>query len=418
MPQLRVAIIHYTAPPVVGGVEAVIQAHARLLRAAGHAVTVIAGEGAREALASGAAYVGIPELGSNHPRVQQVSRELEQGRIPAGFEELAGRLQESLRPLLRAADRVIVHNVFTKHFNLPLTAAIFRLLDRGELRRCVAWCHDFTWTSASSRSKVHPGYPWDLLRSYRADVTYAVVSRRRQLELAGLLGCPVERIRVAYNGVDPQTLLGLSDEGLGLIDRLGLWESDLVLLMPVRVTQAKNIELALQVTAALKRQGLRPRLIVTGPPDPHDARSQEYYQSLLELRRTLQVEQEMQFVYESGPEPGQPLTVAAGVIGDLFRVSDVLFMPSHREGFGMPVVEAGLAGLPIFCTAVPAADEIASGEVNLFSADAEPQAVAVSLAKWAENSATHRLRRRVRQTLTWDSLYRSTILPLLEGEAS
>jgi hypothetical protein len=43
--------------------------------------------------------------------------------------------------------------------------------------------------------------------------------------------------------------------------------------------------------------------------------------------------------------------------------------------------------------------------------------VADRLAAWAENSATHRLRRRVRQGLTWDSLFRRTILPLLEGEA-
>ena len=107
-------------------------------------------------------------------------------------------------------DHVIIHNVFTKHFNLPLTAALMRLLEQGMIRHCIAWCHDFTWTSAHSRSSVHPGYPWDLLRTFREDVTYVTVSRHRQAELAGLFHCAPERIHVVYDGVDPAELYSLS----------------------------------------------------------------------------------------------------------------------------------------------------------------------------------------------------------------
>lgn len=415
---MRIVILHYTAPPVVGGVEAVMRAHARWLLKAGHGVTVIAGEGAGEALAPGADFVRIPEMDSRHPQVLAASQELERGRVPADFDKRAAQMAGRLAPLLRQADWIVAHNIFTKHFNLPLTAALHRLLDGGEIGRCIAWCHDFTWTSPHSRSKVHPGYPWNLLRAYRSDVAYVTVSRRRQRELSELLGCPVERIRVVYNGVDPQELLGFSDEGQRLIDRFNLGQSDLVLLMPVRVTQAKNIEYALRVVAALKDRGMRPKLIVTGPPDPHDAQNMAYYRSLLELRRELGVEREMRFVYESGPEADQGWTVDQRVIGDLFRISDALFMPSHREGFGMPVVEAGLAGLPVFCTAIPAAEEIGGADVYLFSLDAAPAEVAARLAAWAEDSAPHRLRRRVRQTLTWERLFQRDILPWLEGKAA
>jgi hypothetical protein len=34
---MRVAILHYAGPPIVGGVEITIQHHARLLAEAGHA---------------------------------------------------------------------------------------------------------------------------------------------------------------------------------------------------------------------------------------------------------------------------------------------------------------------------------------------------------------------------------------------
>ncbi|MFQ6058475.1 MAG: glycosyltransferase family 4 protein, partial [Anaerolineae bacterium] len=273
-----------------------------------------------------------------------------------------------------------------------------------------------TWTSPSSRSKVHPGYPWDLLRTYRPDVTYVVISKRRQRELAELFDCPPEQIHVIYNGVDPEVLLGLSKEGYALVTRLGLLESDLVLLMPVRVTRAKNVEYALHVVAALKARSYRPKLIVTGPPDPHDAESMAYFRALQALRKQLGIEEEMRFVFESGPDPNQPFVIDEQMVGDLFRVSDVMFLPSHREGFGMPVLEAGLVGVPVLCTDVPAAEEIGGKDVILFDADEDPAQVAERILAWAEQSPVHRLRRRVRQNYTWRVIFHRDIRPLLDGK--
>jgi len=413
MKRPETVILHYTAPPIVGGVEAVIQAHVQAFIQAGYPVTVVAGRGDQTALPSSAGFVLIPEMDSQHPQVTQMSAMLEQGQVPPDFEDMINRLMEALTPVLDQFDNVIVHNVLTKHFNLPLTAALHRLLDAGTVRRCIAWCHDFTWTSPYSRSEVYPGYPWNLLRTYRPDVTYVVVSRRRQRELVALLGCPPERIRVIYSGVDPQVMLGLSAKGYALVTRLGLLESDLILLMPVRVTQAKNVEYALRVVAALKARGCRPKLVVTGPPDPHDAQSLAYFRSLQALRRQLDVEQEMRFVFESGPDSGHPYTIDAQVVGDLFRVSDLMFMPSHREGFGMPVLEAGLVGVPVVCTGVPAAEEIGGEDVILFDAAEDPAYVAEQILVWAEQSPVHRLRRRVRQNYTWRAIFHQDIQPLL-----
>jgi len=41
----KIAMLHYTCPPVVGGVEAVMADHARLFAARGYQVTVITGRG-------------------------------------------------------------------------------------------------------------------------------------------------------------------------------------------------------------------------------------------------------------------------------------------------------------------------------------------------------------------------------------
>jgi hypothetical protein len=312
-------------------------------------------------------------------------------------------------------DHVIIHNVFTKYFDLPLTSALLRLLDHGRIKHCIAWCHDFTWTSSHSRSSVHAGYPWDLLRTYREDVSSVIVSQHRQAVLAGLFHCEPERIHVVYDGVDPADLYSLSNEGLALVDRLGLNEADLVLLMPVRITQAKNIEFALQVTASLKLKNIRPKLVFTGLPDPHDPEDMAYYDSLLELRRKLCVEREAAFVYSSDLEAVSGHEIGLPLVRELFWASDALFMPSHREGFGMPILVAGLIDMPIYSAGIPATDDIERQEVVRFSADASADNVAELFLGWEASSPTQRLRLRIRKNFTWQAIFIYDILPLLTG---
>jgi glycosyltransferase involved in cell wall biosynthesis len=166
----------------------------------------------------------------------------------------------------------------------------------------------------------------------------------------------------------------------------------------------------------LKARGCRLRLVVTGPPDPHDAHSMAYFRSLQDLRRELDVEREVRFVFESGPDPDQPFLIDSQVVGDLFRVSDVMFMPSHYEGFGMPILEAGLAGVMVVCTEVPAAKEIGGEDVTLFDAACQPAEVADRILTQIEHSPEQRLRRRVRQNYSWQSIFRRDIEPLLAGK--
>ncbi len=409
----KVAMLHYSAPPIVGGVESVILAHVKLFLEAGFPVLVIAGRGESAGIPLGAEFVLVPELDGQNPAVLEMNQALEKGQIPEKFNGLVARLEQDLIAALQSVDILVVHNIFTKHFNLPLTAALFRLLDQGILPPCIAWCHDITWTSPNSRSKVYPAHPWDLLRTYRADITYVAVSEERKQELLQLFNCPPEQIHVIYNGVDPADLLALSYAGLSLIDRLGLWDGDLNLLLPVRITQAKNIEFAIRVAAALKGRGLHPKMVVTGPPDPHDRGNMRYFHSLLQLRQDLDVADEVRFVYDSGPSPAEPFTIDMALVSELFRVSDALFMPSHREGFGMPVLEAGLAGLPVFCSdRIPAGNELGDHDIVLFSLDSGAEQVADLILEWMAAQPLSRLKKRVRQQFTWRSIFHRQILPL------
>ncbi|MBN1319031.1 MAG: glycosyltransferase family 4 protein [Anaerolineales bacterium] len=412
----NIALVHYTTPSIVGGVEVVMQAHAGYFLSTKIPLTVVAGRGSGKGLPAGANVEIIPEMDSRHPLISEINSALVAGTVPASFELMVEQLFDKLLTVLAPFTHIIVHNIFTKHFNLPLTVALHRLLDKGIQSHWFAWCHDFTWTSPNSRSRVHPGYPWDVLRTYRDDLTYIVVSQYRQNELVGLLNSPIEKIHVVPNGVDPKTLLGLSPEGYGLIERLGLFDSDLVLLMPVRITQAKNIEYAMQVIARLKGEGLSVRLVITGPPDPHDGASMAYFRELKTLGVELGVTDQVCFIFESGEDKNVPYLIDERVVGDIYRVSDIMFMPSHREGFGMPILEAGLVGIPVLSTDVPAAKEVGKQDVLRFDRDENPSHVADLVIELAQTSPVYQLRRRVRQKYTWDAIFNRSILPLLYGE--
>lgn len=408
------AILHYSAPPVVGGVETVILAHSHLLAQAGYRHLVIAGRGSQDAMPAEAEFLSINEMDTSHEGVLELSQELEGGSVPQNFARFTRDLTEQLRPILRPLEWVMVHNVFTKHFNLALTAALVELIHEHTIQHCIAWCHDITWTSPHSRTAVHPGYPWDLLRTRLDGVTYVAVSQSRRDELAGLFGCPSEEIHVVYNGVDETSQLGLSVEGCELVGKMGLLSSDPILLMPVRVTQAKNIEFALQVLRALKTHFSNPALVITGPPDPHDSGRLQYYHSLKKQVTDLNLVGHVHFAYEYAPiGVDQPYPISSKIVGDLYRLADLVFLPSHREGFGMPVLEAGLAGVPVFCTPMPAAVEIGGKGVHFIDPDAGPLEVADTIKTWLESDPASLLKRRVRLEYTWGAVFQHGIEPLI-----
>ena len=67
---MKIALLHYSSPPIVGGVESVLAHHARLLTNAGHEVTILAGRG--EAFDERIKVQILPRLDSRHMEVMEV----------------------------------------------------------------------------------------------------------------------------------------------------------------------------------------------------------------------------------------------------------------------------------------------------------------------------------------------------------
>ncbi len=267
---LAIGLLHFTSPPVVGGVETVLGHHARLMADAGHAVRMITGRGGT-AGSPGGARAG-PAGGRATPRGPGRAAGARRGdpsrrRSAASWTRSPGTCARR-RPGL---DVVIAHNACSLNVNIPLTAALRRLVEDRAIRRLVAWNHDVAAASDRYRARLHPGHPWDLFRQPWPGTIAVTISEARRTELAAATGMPAGEIRVVPNGIDRGRFLGLAPATLGLIDALDLHAAAPVLLTPARVMPRKNLELAVRVVAELRRSGEDARLLLTGAPDAHDA---------------------------------------------------------------------------------------------------------------------------------------------------
>lgn len=404
-----VALVHYAAPPVIGGVERVLARQAQLIAGAGHAVRVVAGRG--QALDPWVAFHQIPLIDPRHPTITRLQQALDTGEVPADFASVTGELADELGTALAGVDVVIAHNVCSLNLNLALTAALRQVLDRPDPPRMILWHHDLAWASAAHASRLRAGQPWDLLRSGWPEAVQVVVSEARRGELAALSGLPEGAIRVIPNGIDTDAMLKLEPETSALFARSDVAAAAPLLLMPSRVTGRKNVELGLRTVAEMQRAGRPAGLIVTGPADPHQASGHAYMDLLHELRQTLGLDGSAWFLSE---EYGAPPTDA--VMSDLYRLADVLFIPSRDEGFGLPILEAAVARLPIVCTDLPSLRELAGEAALYIGADDDAADVAMRVLAWFESDRVAQLSRRVRTRHSWEALYRDRIAPLLAAD--
>ncbi|MCC7359578.1 MAG: glycosyltransferase family 4 protein [Anaerolineales bacterium] len=407
---VQIGLLHYSVPPIVGGVEAVVGHQARLLAAAGHGVRLLAARGAPSPEAD---FYALPLADSRHARVLALKAELDAGCVPPDFEPLTANLLTALRPALTGLAVVIAHNVASLHKNLALTAALRQLSTEPDAPRLILWHHDLAWAAPHYAAELHPGAPWDLLRTAWPGVTQVVVSEVRRRELAALIGLTPERIHVIPNGIDQAAFLQLDSQAQALAADLGLARAQPLLLLPVRLTPRKNIELALRVLAALRAGSLpNARLLVTGPEGAHNPANAAYRARLAALRAELGLESAAHFVAEW---PSAPLTDAA--VAACYRLADALFVPSTQEGFGLPLLEAALARLPVFCADIPALRELGGGDATYFAPDADPAGVAALVAARLAADPVARLAQRVRAAYSWEQVYTRHLAPLLAEAA-
>jgi glycosyltransferase involved in cell wall biosynthesis len=394
---MKIALLHYSTWPEIGGVENVVRDQANMLVNAGHEVQVLTGSGLDTG--EGCKFVLVPQLAPDFELNKSVRAMLERGQSDQNFSQYRSMLVEALGAALAGVDVTFVHNIFTLHYNLACTRALHDLAPRHKM---VAWTHDLTATNSDFALPNPTQPPWNLMRTSSPDVTYVATSDLRAAEIKAHLKPPVEP-RIIPNLVDPVRLFGLTPEMRTALLSLEIPWRDFVFLLPARVMVRKNIDFAIEVVKKLRELGRNPLLLITGAKVP-DSPASEHYGAF--LRQSLPEDLHDHVVFLS-----DYFLVQDDTLRDLYLLSDCLLFPSMQEGFGLPVLEAALHRMPVWCRDIPAFRALEGAGSFLLSDLAKlPEAVS-----WLEAQSSFRQQRRCRRLFDPTIVYGKFYEPLLNS---
>ncbi|MBW2260318.1 MAG: glycosyltransferase family 4 protein [Deltaproteobacteria bacterium] len=271
---LRIGILHYSCPPLIGGVEEILSQQASVFHRMGNSVSVLAGMG--EVYTEDFPIRIEPLLGSQNTRIIKAHEACKKGNHDA-IERYTKKISSVLRDWSQGMDVILAHNVLHMPFNLPLTLALRRLADSDNGPVVVSWAHDSPYFDPSTpKYLMRP--PWTVLSQSHPQIHFVTVSdyRKRLFENH----CVGATWHVIRNGIDPVRLFYLDPRSVRLSEELNLFSRDLVVVQPSRITPRKNLELSIHIIRGLKLLGYNVLFMLTGAYDPHEERAVAYYRRL------------------------------------------------------------------------------------------------------------------------------------------
>ena len=94
----------------------------------------------------------------------------------------------------------------------------------------------------------------------------------------------------------------------------------------------------------------------------------------------------------------------------------MLVFPSESEGFGIPMLEAGLHRMPIVCSDIPALRETGGDDPIYVPPDASGERIADAIEQALDTPVMH-MRARAREH-AWPRVLRERVLPVILGRAA
>ena len=220
------------------------------------------------------------------------------------------------------------------------------------------------------------------------------------------LGFPEEKIRVCYNGVDPEKYSPerISKEDIARVrQRYGLKEDDLMIFFIGRLVWVKGVDKLVMAMPHILNEVPNAKLVIVGVGDMRG-----YLEKLVE---NLRIQENVKFRFEFIPEEERILHYAA---------CDVAVFPSLYEPFGIVTLEAMSMEKPVVVGArgvsgmreivVPSGPEQCGFHVNPY----DPKDIAWGIVNSIKDPAIkERLgkngRKRVLENFTWDIIAKKTI---------
>ena len=196
-------------------------------------------------------------------------------------------------------------------------------IDKCKNARNVTTVHDFVYEYfvKGIRQKIHSFQKWNSIR--KADVVICISESTKKDLLHFLPDIDDRKLVVIHNGVDEgYRKLPLNEYQLNLPFETG----EYLVYVGNRHTPYKNFKLAAQSCAKINR----PLIIVGG--EPVSEQEAIYLNELIGIGR---------YAYMRG--------VNNRDLNEIYNRAFALLYPSLYEGFGIPIIEAQRAGIPVVC---------------------------------------------------------------------
>lgn len=192
---------------------------------------------------------------------------------------------------------------------------------------------------------------WNLyvkIPSKSADVITVFTKSQKKYVSSKLDNFPLERIRVVPSGVDYGAFQTKKTKK-ELRKKLNLPQNKFIIITVGHIGRKRNYELLLEILNELKIKDFL-FVHIGGIGD------EEYYRELKNIVKKFKLEKKVLFL---GLKP-------LGEIIDYYNSSDMFIMTSYDESFGIPIIEAMAAGLPVLTTNLGVAKDAIKDKENGF----------------------------------------------------
>ncbi len=410
----HILFVHYSLPPVVGGVESVLKPMAELFAKNGYLVTLLAGTGSVEGTNIKTSL--LPDLNPDHPHIREMQRIFNLGVLPDNYELRLQNLERRIEAEIGNIEHIIIHNIMSMPDNLTATEALWNYIQKYPQKKYYLYLHDLAWLMDDIKPHLFDRRPWNLLKTALPNVQYVTVSEVRRRQIAELFNIPRRQITVVPNGIKYQDFFKFDDGTPSIIEHIDIFKKYPVVLIPARLIPRKNIVRSLQIIRNLKHDYPDILSIITGPFYPEYSDNHAYLQILREFIRTNELTDHVFFLSDILNELKIPQNKNLSIVRDLYFLSHLVLYLSLDEGFGLPILEAGLARAPLVMSSIPVFREIA-GDCCLVLPDDESIEYNTNRIKCyldTAQSSSGSLFHRIFQKYNWDNIWKQYLQPLVE----
>lgn len=357
---MNIALAHFRVGET-DGVSLEMEKWRKVLEEMGHQVYYISGS-------STYGEIYIPELNYRHPEnesfvingydhLNDYTDELSYKKALIAF---AKRIEEKLEKAIckYEIDLLIPNNIWSLGWGLPAGIAFARAAKKLKIP-CIAHHHDFYW---ERERYSHPTCTFveEILMNYFPPrdefVTHVVINKIAQAELKKMKGLNSTVVPNVFDFKQP--LWEIDQYNQDFRARLGIGESDLVILQATRVAERKAIELAIELVSEVNKR----RADIIG--QLYDGRIfTEKSRIILLMAGLLEAEGKyIDFLKQLAAEKGVEIVWANSLIEasrteveekkfyslwDAYAIADLITYPSILEGWGNQFLEGLFAKKPM-----------------------------------------------------------------------